>query len=89
MDSWWLYFIECRGGGIYIGIAKNVAARYQKHCDGKGAMYTRLNPPLRLLAQVEYQNHKLAAQAEREMKKLAPWEKWRWARALSGSLCKN
>jgi len=73
------YMIECTGGGIYTGIAKDVQARYEKHVAGKGAKYTRMNPPVRLLCQVEYLNHREAAVAEYEMKQLKRGEKLRWA----------
>lgn len=83
-EPWWLYMIECEGGGVYVGIAKDVQARYRQHEEGKGAIYTKLRRPVRLLATQEYPSHKLAAQAEREMKKLPAREKWRWAWALGG-----
>ena len=83
-EPWWLYPIECEGGGIYVGIAKNVEARYQQHTLGKGALYTKLRRPVRLLGFQEYPSHKLAPQAELKMKKLDPAEKWRWGHVLSG-----
>ena len=67
--------IECRGGAIYTGIAKDVQARYEQHVKGRGAKYTRMNPPARLLCQMEYVTHRAAAQAECEIKKLKRGEK--------------
>lgn len=84
VKPWWLYMIECRGGGIYTGIAIDVDARYQKHLSGKGAIYTRLNPPVRLLVRKEFPSRRLAAQAEYEMKQLSAMEKRRWVFALGG-----
>ena len=52
--DWWLYMVECRGGGIYTGIAKDVDARYRQHEAGKGARYTRMNPPVALLANCQW-----------------------------------
>jgi putative endonuclease len=69
-ETWWLYMIECKGGGIYTGIAKDVQARYAIHAKGKGAKYTKINPPVRLLCQVEHPNHKVAAQEEYRIKRL-------------------
>ncbi|QFX96045.1 GIY-YIG nuclease family protein [Acidithiobacillus thiooxidans] len=80
--TWWLYLIECRGGGIYTGIALDVEKRYQQHVTGKGARYTRMNPPVRLLARRAYPDHRSAAQAERQIKQLAPLEKRQLAIAL-------
>lgn len=74
--------IECTGGGIYIGITNNVEKRYGEHVDGKGAMYTRLNPPVCLLAKREFPNRKSAAQEEYRMKRLSTLEKHQWAWAL-------
>jgi putative endonuclease len=75
--------IECTGGGIYIGITNNVEKRYTEHLDGKGAMYTRLNPPVCLLAKREFPNRKSAAQEEYRMKRLSTLEKHQWAWALA------
>ena len=83
--SWHLYLLECIGGGIYIGIAKDVDARFAEHVAGKGALYTRMFPPLRILAVKTYADHRGAAQAERVFKKLTPLQKRQWAFALSGA----
>lgn len=74
--------IECRGGGIYIGIAIDVDRRYNEHVAGTGARYTRLNPPEQLLAKREFPNRKTAAQEEYRMKRLSTLEKRQWAWAL-------
>jgi putative endonuclease len=42
--------VECQGGVLYTGIAKDVDARFAAHLNGTGAIFTRLNPPLRILA---------------------------------------
>lgn len=81
---WHLYLIECTGGGIYIGIAKDVDARYAEHAAGKGALYTRLFPPLRIIGIKTFPDHRSAAQEERVFKKLTPLQKRQWAYALSG-----
>lgn len=71
--------IECKGGGIYTGITKDVESRYEKHAKGTGAKYTKMNPPMRLLCQVEYPNHREAAQVECAIKKLKRYDKMLWA----------
>ena len=82
--SWHLYFVDCTGGGIYVGITKDVDARYADHLAGRGALYTRLHRPLRILAVKTYPDHRSAAQAERQIKALSPLDKRRYAWALSG-----
>jgi Predicted endonuclease containing a URI domain len=48
--TWSLYVLECQGGVLYTGIAKDVDARFAAHLNGTGAIFTRLNPPLRIVA---------------------------------------
>ena len=84
MHNWWLYMIECRGGGIYTGIALDVGKRYEMHVSGKGAKYTRMNPPVRLLAKKQFPDRRSAAQAEYAMKQLTPLQKRQWVYALGG-----
>lgn len=88
MASWWLYLIECNNGAVYTGITTDVEARYRAHVEGKGAKYTRANPPLRLLARREFTNRSLAAKAECAIKRLPPAEKRKlaadWSELISG-----
>ena len=72
---WFLYLIECLDGSIYTGITTNVAARYTAHTNGKGARYTRMHPPARLLASVEYPDQSSALKAEYRVKQLKTAEK--------------
>jgi len=53
-SHWQLYLLECKGGSYYAGITNNLEARYKAHVEGKGARYTRANPPLRILASKPY-----------------------------------
>lgn len=73
--EWWLYLIECTNGAIYTGIALDVDERYAKHLAGKGAKYTKINRPLRLLGKKPFPDHRSAAQAEYAFKRLTKYEK--------------
>ncbi len=75
---WWLYVLECRGGVLYTGIAKDVEARFTAHASGKGASFTRLNPPLRVLAKAPVRTRGEALSAEYALKQVARAEKLRW-----------
>ncbi|MGV1016446.1 MAG: GIY-YIG nuclease family protein [Fluviibacter phosphoraccumulans] len=68
--SWFLYLLECANGSYYAGITTNVAARFLAHQQGKGARYTRANPPIRILAQAEYADRSAASKAEWALKQL-------------------
>jgi putative endonuclease len=50
VESWFVYIAECLDGTLYVGVARNVAARIAAHDAGRGARYTRGRGPLRLLA---------------------------------------
>ncbi len=72
---WFLYLIECKNGALYAGITTDVAARYKVHAAGKGAKYTRANPPVRLLGYREFADRSTAAKAEWAIKQLPRDEK--------------
>ncbi|QYD67706.1 GIY-YIG nuclease family protein [Paraburkholderia edwinii] len=69
---WFLYLIECDDGSVYTGIAIDVAARFDKHCNGTGARYTRSRKPVRLLASFELADRASALRAEYWVKRLPP-----------------
>lgn len=77
-DAWWLYLIECRNGHYYAGISTDVAARYAAHLAGKGARYTRANPPVRLVGSRAYPDRSSAARAEAQIRKLKRDDKLRF-----------
>lgn len=77
--AWFVYMLECRGGKIYTGISPDVAARFEKHRRGKGAAFTRINPPLRMLAKRRCRDRSAASKTEARLKKLPRAEKLIWA----------
>jgi putative endonuclease len=50
VNVWYVYIAECSDRTLYVGIARNVAARIAAHDAGRGARYTRGRGPLRVLA---------------------------------------
>lgn len=67
--------IECGDQTIYTGYTTDVAARFLKHQNGKGAKYTRGRGPL-LLRYVESFEHKTdAMKREWEIKKMSKQKK--------------
>jgi putative endonuclease len=68
--TWCVYLIECRNGSYYAGITNRLEARYAAHAAGRGARYTRANPPLRLLGFRNYPDRSSASRAEWEIKQL-------------------
>jgi putative endonuclease len=68
--SWFLYLLECNNGAYYGGITNDLAARFDAHRAGKGARYTRANPPVRIIASKPYADRSSASVAEAILKKL-------------------
>ena len=68
--TWVLYLLLCNNGYYYAGITNNLPARFDAHLAGKGARYTRANPPVKILASKPYADRSSASIAEAILKKL-------------------
>jgi putative endonuclease len=68
--SWFLYLLECNNGAYYAGITNDVEARFAAHVSGKGARYTRANPPIKIIASKPYSDRSSASVAEAQLKNL-------------------
>jgi putative endonuclease len=68
--AWVLYLLECRNGTYYAGITNNLESRMEAHLTGKGARYTRANPPVKVLASQMYIDRSTASIAEAQLKRL-------------------
>ena len=77
--TWWVYMISCRGWKIYTGTAIDPEARYGAHRSGKGAAFTRANPPVALLRCVPFASRSEACRAEAALKKIPREKKLSWA----------
>jgi putative endonuclease len=88
--TWWLYVLECQGGVLYTGIAKDVDARFAAHLAGTGAIFTRLNPPLRILAKATMPSRSAALRAEYAFKQASRADKLQWcATGLEGFITRD
>lgn len=68
--SWFLYLLECNNGAYYGGITNDLPARFDAHLSGKGARYTRANPPVKIIASKPYADRSSASIAEAQLKNL-------------------
>jgi len=82
---WWVYMIACRGGRIYTGTAIDPKARYEAHRAGKGAAFTRANPPVALLRCAPFGSRSEACRAEAALKRMPRGRKLSWAGEPAGS----
>jgi putative endonuclease len=79
-QCWWLYLLVCRDGRTYAGVATDVAARFAAHSSGKGAKFTRSNPPVGVLGAQSFASKSEAFKAEAALKKLDRTQRLAWAR---------
>lgn len=83
--SYWVYLVECAGGVVYTGIAVDPQLRFRQHLSGRGAAFTRIRKPLRILGMRKFPDRGTALRAERALRKLSPTAKRKWAAdALNG-----
>ena len=78
-QCWWLYLLLCRDGRTYAGIAIDVAARFAAHSTGKGAKFTRANPPVSVLGTQAFNTRSEALKAEAALKQLNRARRLAWA----------
>lgn len=72
---WYLYLIECENGSLYAGITTDVERRYAAHLAGKGARYTRMHKPVKLIGFIQCTSKSNALKAELAIKKQSPAQK--------------
>lgn len=84
-EVWWLYLIECGNGAYYTGISADVMARFDLHCVGRAAAYTRRFGVRCLVGAYPVGDRAQAMREERRVKRLHGTQKSRWvlARAVT------
>ena len=75
---WHVYLLRCRNGSYYAGITNDLQARYAAHLAGRGARYTRANPPIELLGSRSFPDRASASRAEYALKQLPRPQKLAW-----------
>jgi putative endonuclease len=84
VKGWVLYLLECANGAYYAGITNDLAARLEAHASGRGAKYTRANPPRHLVGSRPYPDRASASKAEWHIKQLPRLAKLAFITALPG-----
>ncbi len=62
--------VECEDGSYYTGWTNNPVRREKQHNAGRGAKYTRLHRPVKLVYIEEVSDHSTALRRERAIKHL-------------------
>lgn len=68
---WFLYLLECRNGALYCGITTDVERRFAQHMAGRGARYTKANPPVKVVYQETCASREDALRREIQVKGLS------------------
>jgi putative endonuclease len=72
---YYVYVIRCEDGSFYTGYTKNVDSRMKLHMNGKGARYTRMHRPKKLVYAEEFSSRAEAMKRERKVKTMGHRQK--------------
>jgi putative endonuclease len=67
---YYVYIIQCDGNSFYTGYTKNLNSRMRLHLNGKGARYTRMHRPRKLVYTEEFGSIAEAMKREKQIKRL-------------------
>ncbi|MFW6122574.1 MAG: GIY-YIG nuclease family protein [Petrotogales bacterium] len=68
---YYVYIIRCKDGSYYTGYAKDVKKRFEMHKKGRGARYTKMHEPEKLVYVKEFGSRSEAMKRERKIKRLS------------------
>ena len=67
----YVYILYCKDGSYYTGHAKDVEKRFEIHKNGRGARYTRIHEPEKLVYVEQFEHRSEAMRRELKIKKLS------------------
>ena len=65
---WHIYILLCSNNSLYTGATNNLEKRFLDHKNGKGAHYTRVHKPLKIVYSEEFPTKSEALKREWEIK---------------------
>ncbi len=72
---YYVYVLQCVDGSFYTGYTKNIDQRVKEHSCGKGARYTRMHKPRKVVYVELLETRSQAMRRERAIKKLSREQK--------------
>ena len=69
--TYFVYLLECNDGSYYCGYTKNLDKRVKEHNEGKGARYTRIRKPVKLVFNEKFNSITAALKREIYIKTLS------------------
>jgi len=73
--AYFAYILECVDGTYYTGSTDNLFMRVAQHNEGRGARYTRMRLPAKLVYHEEFGDRSQAVKREREIKRMSRAQK--------------
>ena len=77
----WFYILRLQSGKLYSGVTGNRERRFREHFSGMGCRTTKLDPPVAVVYEEEFQTYPEALRRERQIKG--------WSRAKKEALMKG
>ena len=68
---YYVYILRCKDGSYYTGHAKDAEKRFEMHKKGRGARYTKMHEPEKLVYVKEFESRGEAMRRERKIKTLS------------------
>jgi putative endonuclease len=78
VKKWYVYIVECFDGTLYTGITTDINRRLNQHNSGKGAKYTSIRRPVKLMSISEVGDRSDASKEEYRIKQLTRKEKFEY-----------
>jgi putative endonuclease len=69
-NSYYVYILMCDDGSYYTGYSNNPAHRLVEHLKGRGAKYTRMHRPRKMVYLQRHRTRRAAMRGERRIKTL-------------------
>ena len=79
--SYYVYIIQCEGNSFYTGYTRNLNSRMRLHLNGKGARYTKMHRPEKVVYTEELGSIAEAMRREKQIKRLTHCQKLRLAKS--------
>ena len=74
-NKWFAYVLLCSNNSLYRGYTNDLKKRFSQHQNGKGAKYTRMHKPVRIIYSEEFETKGEALSRERYFKSVEG-KKW-------------
>lgn len=68
---WFVYLLECTSGRIYTGVTPALDRRIRAHLVGRGALFTKMDRPSKVLAAKPFGSKAEALRIERQVKRVS------------------